>query len=338
MQILVRHPDGTLTTHADPEALPAVAEASDTLCWVHLEGEPAARLELLARRFGLHPITAEDLVNKGQRIKLEEFDSYAFLVLYALRGIQGDALDAEEVHIVLTRSALLTSHSLPLESLRRVFTRCQTDPRLLHHGPGFLLYLVSDAIVDACFPVLEGVEREIDTLEDAVITAPGRSRMHRIFELKRLLVELRKLVGPQRELLNTLSRRDFPYIDPRTAVYFRDVHDHLVRASEMIDACRDLAINVMEAYLAASSNRLGQVMKQLTIIATIFMPLSFLTGFFGMNFTGIPFQSPWLLAGSLAAMLGVPAGMLLFFLRQGWLTDGRRITSLGRLRAWLHRR
>jgi len=108
-------------------------------------------------------------------------------------------------------------------------------------------------------------------------------------------VQLRKIISPQREVYNGLSRRDYPLIEPRTAVYFRDIHDHLVLAFEMIDSYRDLVANILDAYLAATSNRLGQVMKQLTIIATIFMPLSFLTGFFGMNFTGIPYDHRWLL-------------------------------------------
>jgi magnesium transporter len=121
-------------------------------------------------------------------------------------------------------------------------------------------------------------------------------------------------------------------------VYFRDVHDHLVRAFEVIDSYRDLVANTLDAYLATISNRLGQVMKQLTLIATIFMPLSFLAGFFGMNFTGIPFNRSWLLGVVLAMMVGLPVAMLLFFARRGWLTDERRITSWKRLWAWLRPR
>jgi magnesium transporter len=137
---------------------------------------------------------------------------------------------------------------------------------------------------------------------------------------------------------NAVSRRDYPFIDARTAVYFRDVHDHLVRAFEIIDSYRDLIANTLEAYLACISNRLGQVMKQLTVIATIFMPLSFLTGFFGMNITAIPFDQPWLLWAVLAVTVALPVSMLLFFARRGWLTDDRRIRSWARLRAWLRRR
>jgi magnesium transporter len=339
IQILIRRPDGSIESQTDPPALPAVAAQPECLFWIQAQGESPEALDLLAKRFTLHPVTAEDLVNRNQAVKIEEFENYAFLVLYALRKVTGDSLDTEEIHVVLTRNALLTAYAEPLDITRRMFERCKNDPRLLTNGPDFLLYLVSGAVVDAYFPILDALEDEIDELEDAVISAPARSRLQRIFELKRVLVELRKLIGPLRERFNTLSRRDFPYIQPRTAVYFRDVHDHLVRAHEMTEAYRDFVINVMEAYLASTSNRLGQVMKHLTIIATIFMPLSFLTGFFGMNFTGIPFDNAWLLALALLTMVGLPVGMLVLFLRAGWISDQHRITSLARLRAWLrHKR
>lgn len=338
IQILIRKPDGTVEIRTDPVALPQVATEPDTLFWVLVEGESPETMEALAKRFDLHPISADDLINRNQAVKIEEFDGYAFIVFYALRGIRSDTPDTEEIHVVLTKNALLTSYGQPLEVVRRVFERCKGDPRLLTNGPDFLLYLVSDAVVDAYFPILDALEDEIDDLEDAVIAAPVRSRMHRVFELKRVLVGFRKLFGPERERFNALSRRDFPFILPRTAVYFRDVHDHLVRAHEMTESYRDFVTNIMDAYLAAVSNRLGQVMKQLTIIATIFMPLSFLTGFFGMNFNHIPFSSPWLLVLALCAMACLPFAMLFLFLRAGWISDEQRVTSLARLRAWLRRR
>jgi magnesium transporter len=338
IQILIRRPDGTVERHTDPPTLPQVSAQPDTLFWIQAVGESPETLEALGKSFNLHPVTNEDLINRDQRVKIEEFDTYAFVVFFALRRFTGDSLDTEEIHVVLSKNALLTSYTEPLDIARRVFERCTSDPRLLTNGPDFLLYLLSDAVVDAYFPILDALEDEIDELEDAVIANPARSRMHRIFQLKRILVELRKLFSPERERFNALSRRDFPYIQPRTAVYFRDVHDHLVRAHEMTESYRDFVINVMDAYLAATSNRLGQVMKQLTIIATIFMPLSFLTGFFGMNFNHIPFHNPWLLFLAVGTMVTLPFVMLLLFLRAGWISQERRITSLLRFRAWIRQK
>lgn len=338
LRVLVRHADGRIETAADLGSPAEVLRDPRCLLWVDAEGEPAEALERLASQFELHPVTREDFVHKDQRPKIEEFDRYVFLVIHALRAIRGDELETDELHVALQQNWILSVHDRPLDAVKRVFDRCATDPRSLQNGASFILYLLSDAVVDAYFPVLDALGDEIDALEDAVVQAPGRARMQRIFEVKRVVVQLRKVVSPQREVYNAVSRRDYPFIDARTAVYFRDVHDHLVRAFEVIDAYRDLVANTLDAYLASISNRLGQVMKQLTVIATIFMPLSFLTGFFGMNFAAIPFDRPWLLGVVLAVMMVLPAAMLLFFARRGWLAEDRRITSWARLRAWLRRR
>ena len=337
-RILLRRNDGRIETGADPGSLAGALEDPGSLVWVDAENDSPESLQALASQFNLHPVTIEDLINWNQRPKIEEFEQYTFLVIHSLRAIRGDKVETDELHIVLKANCLLTVHDQPLETVKRFFDRCSADVALLQHGSGFLLYLVSDSVVDAFFPVLDALGDEIDALEDSVIAAPARARMHRIFEVKRVLVQLRKIVSPQREVFNALSRRDSPYIGINTAVYFRDVHDHLVRAFEIVDSYRDLVANTLDAYLAGISNRLGQVMKQLTVIATIFMPLSFLTGFFGMNFTGIPYGNPWLLALLLVTILGLPVMMLFFFARSGWITDDRRITTWRRLRAWLRRR
>jgi magnesium transporter len=335
---LIRYGDGRVETRTDLESASPILNDPQCLVWIDAEAELPEALNALGREFELHPITTEDFINRNQRPKVEEFDQYVFVVIHALQAIRGDDLDVAELHVVLKRNCLLTVHDRPLEAVRRVFARCSADPRGLQNGASFLLYLVSDALVDAYFPVLDALDDEIDALEDEVVETPGRSRMHRIVEIKRIVVQLRKVVSPQREVYNALSRRDYPYIDPRTAVYFRDVHDHLVRAFEIIDSCRDLVANTLEAYLASVSNRLGQIMKQLTVIATIFMPLSFLTGFFGMNFSRLPFDWAWLFWLTLAVMAALPVAMLGVFLRRGWITDDPRVTNWARLWVWLRRR
>lgn len=337
-RILVRQGDGRVETPTDLGSLAEILRDPRALLWLDAEGEPAETVEALAARFDLHPVTVEDFIHRNQRPKVEEFDQYIFLVIHALQAIRDDILETEELHVVLKGNCLLTVHDRPLDAVKRVYDRCLADPRPLQNGVSFLLYLLSDGLVDGYFPVLDALGDEIDSLEDAVVKAPARARMQRIFEVKRVVVQLRKIVSPQREVYNALSRRDYPFIEPRTAVYFRDVHDHLVRAFEIIDSYRDLVANTLEAYLAAISNRLGQVMKQLAIIATIFMPLSFLTGFFGMNFSGLPFNQSWLLGLVLTLMAGLPIVMLIFFARRGWLTDERQITTWKRLWAWLRQR
>jgi magnesium transporter len=338
LRILVRHPDGKTESVADTSSLAGLLQDPQTLLWVDAEGEPQEGLEALSRLFQLHPITLDDFINQNQRPKIEEFDHYLFLVIHALRSIHRDELETDELHLALTAHSLFTVHDRPIDALKRTFDRCLADSRGAQNGASVFLYQLSDAVVDAYFPVLDALSDEIDALEDAVIQARGRTRIHRIFEMKRVLVQLRKIVSPQREVYNALSRRDSPFIDARMAVYFRDINDHLVRAFELIDSHRDLVANTLDAHLAAVSNRLGQVMKQLTVIATIFMPLSFLTGFFGMNFTRIPFDKAWLLLIVLAVMGSLPVVMLLLFARRGWLSDGRPFHPWVRLRAWIRRK
>lgn len=323
LTILVRVADGHIERRPDLASLTGDLADPKRLVWVDAEAESSTSLARLADLFALHPVTLDDFVNRNQRPKVEEFEHYLFLVVHALRAVRGDVLESEELHVALLPRVIVSVHAGPLEAVTQLQHRLQSDPHSIPDGPSFLLYHLSDTVVDAVYPILDALGDEIDVLEDAVLASPTPAWMDRIFQTKRLLVQLRKVVSPQREVYNALSRRDHPYIDPHVAVYFRDVHDHLVRAYEVVDSYRDLVGNMLDAYLATVSNRLGQVMKQLTIIATIFMPLSFLTGFFGMNFQAIPFDRPWLFWAMLLLTAGVPAFMLGLFLRRGWIGEDR---------------
>ncbi len=324
LRILVRRPDGHIETASDLTQAAAWLRDPALLVWIDAEGEPSASLDRLAEVCALHPVTREDFQHRNERPKVEEFERYTFIVVQAVEALHGSAAQVQELHLVLCGNALITVHDRALEPVARVFTRMLKDlpPPA---SPSFLVYLLSEALVDAFFPLLDRLGEDIDALEDAVLGPAARAHMPRIFALKRLLLQLRKVVSPQREVYNALSRRDSPFIDAHAAVYFRDVHDHWVRAYEMLDSYRDLVANTLDAYLATVSNRLGQVMKQLTVIATIFMPLSFLTGFFGMNFGSIPYNQPWIFALAVLLMLGLPVGMLLVFVRRGWLQEDAEI-------------
>jgi magnesium transporter len=325
LRILVRTADGRVESRTDPATVAADLADRRRLVWVDAEGEPSESLGRLADLFQLHPVTLDDFINRNQRPKVEEFENYLFLVVHAIRRIHDDVVETEELHMVLQRRALLTVHERPLDAVKRLQDRMTGDPASLANGPSILAYHLSDAVVDGCYPFLDALGDEIDVVEDDVVAAPTPAQMQRIFRVKRILVQLRRIVSPQREVYNALSRRDHPFIDDQVAVYFRDIHDHLVRAFEMVDSYRDMIGNILDAYLATVSNRLAQVMKQLTIIATIFMPLSWLTGFFGMNFQALPFDRPWILWAVAAATIAVPAGMLWYFYRQGWILGERRI-------------
>ncbi len=324
LRVLVRHHDGKVEERPGASDLRELVQDPSTCVWVDMEGESPDALEAVARQFALHPVTIEDLQHRNQRPKLEEFDAYVFVVVHGLKLVQGEEVPTEEFDIALGRNWVLSAHEGSSELIKRVYDQVVAAPKALDGGPSFILYRISDLLVDSYFPALEGLGEEIDVLEDDVVQRPTKERLHRIFVLKRTLVHLRKLVSPQREVYNALSRRDYPYIDPKSAAYFRDIHDHLIQTNEIVESYRDLVSNLLDVYLATISNRLSEVMRRLTIIATIFMPLGFITGFFGMNFTGIPYGWNWLLGGTILAVAIVPLAMLVWFISSGWIGDSDR--------------
>ncbi len=318
------HGEGGTAEIADRAAIAALHKARAGFLWVDLEGAAPDEGEWLGATFDLHPLAVEDLLHRNQRPKLEEYEGQLLLVLHAV-GRQGHGIVTSEVHLILASTYLLTVTEGRVEGLARVFERCRRDPRPMVDGGSHLLYLLSDAVVDAAFPVLDALEDEIEQIEDQILARPTRAGLRRVFTLKRDLVQLRRVLSPQREVYNALSRRGYPLVDARASLYFRDVHDHLVRASEMLEAYRDLLGNTLDAYLSMMSNRLNEVMRRLTIIATIFMPLSFVVGFFGMNFSRIPWDNRLIFIVVVALMVLIPGGMLFWFWRSGLLTPAVRL-------------
>ena len=334
-RLFCRHSNGNVEEKADLADLSALLRDSNACLWVDLEGEPPGAVEAVSQQFALHPVTIEDLLHRNQRPKIEEFDGYIFVVVHGLRPLQGDEVPTDEFHIVLGKNWILSAHDGHVEAMKRIYDQVVATPKAFDGGASFILYRLSDLLVDSYFPALEGLEDQIDDLEDDVVQRPTQGRLQQIFALKRVLVHLRKLVSPQREVYNALSRRDYPYIDPKSAAYFRDLHDHLIRANEIVESYRDLVSNMLDAYLATISNRLNEVMKRLTVLATIFMPLTFVTGFFGMNFTGIPYGWNWLLAATIASVAITPLIMLIWFIRSGWIGEGSTERGLRGLVTWL---
>jgi magnesium transporter len=314
--------DGRLEETRDLASLRPWLAGSQTRLLVDVTNPGAEEMEEVGRCFNFHPLTVEDCLQGGQRPKLEEYDDYLFLVLHALPKEREDASVVEElceIYVYVTPQALVTVHRLDEHTVTKLWERIRKEPALLTQPPGFLLHFLADNVADEFFPFLDLVEEEIDTLEDQVLTSAGPALLHRLFTLKRTLIHLRKSLSPLREVFNGLSRRDYKLLDAKSALYFRDVYDHLVRASEIVDACRDLVATTVEAYLSATSNRMNEIMRQLAIIATIFLPLSVLTGFFGMNFEYIPWKNPVVFLLALGGIIAVPVIMVRWFSSRGWL-------------------
>jgi magnesium transporter len=261
--------------------------------WLDVYDPTAEQLDALAHRLGWHPLALEDTKEFDQRPKLDRYGDHMLVVFYGAHGIQPHADAAEgderpalvEVHLLVSGDWVVTvrrHRCQPLESLRRELEDEGHSPE----SEQFVVYRILDTLTDTFFPVLDEIDETIDTLEDEIILSATNEQLQRIFRLKRVLGSLRRVITPQRDLAQRAidDINDLPGLDVGTRDYFRDVYDHLIRLSDTVDGYRDLLTGLMDVYLSTTSNRMNAVMKQLTVVATVFLPVTALTGFFGMNF------------------------------------------------------
>ncbi len=302
--------------------------AARVFFWLDIEKPTDADLALLRDVVKLHPLALEDAEHFGQRPKIEDYDDFTQLVVYGARAMGGEdgtasRVDLTEVHCYYAQNFLITVHQgdCPIfAELREKHARRLTK---VEEGPG-ILYLVVDALVDSFFPCMAAFDVRIDSLETAIFSNPTDDELQEVFTMKRQLVALRQMVTPQRDSFAALvaGRFDLPGLDDENSRYFRDVYDHMIRLSDELDTYRDLLTGAMDVYLSTVSNKLNVVMKQLGVIATIFLPISFLTGFFGQNFAFLTgtIQAPTWSFFVLGIGLDVASvtAFMLYFRKQGW--------------------
>jgi magnesium transporter len=256
----------------------------DEYFWLDLDAPSNADVDTLDDLFHFHPLALEDLRKKRQRPKLEDFGDYMFLVYYGARDPEGDAeVHLEEVHAFISGGYLVTVHDGDSGALDEVRKRLDASPP---SSEQFVVYRVLDALTDTFFPLLEGLEERLEDLDEEIFKAPSPDHLEPLTELRRDLVQVGRVATPQRDMLarHIDDILQVPGLEADSRNYFRDVYDHAIRISDQIDAYRDLLIGSRDAYLSVTSNRLNEITKQLTVIATIFLPLSFVVGFFGQNF------------------------------------------------------
>ncbi|MBI5878822.1 MAG: magnesium/cobalt transporter CorA [Chloroflexi bacterium] len=286
--------------------------------WFDVIAESEADFAWLEQSFHFHPLTIDDCRQHDARAKISDYDGYLFITLHT-PIVNADETTSDEIHVFLSERYFVTVHDTPNSVITALVEIQSKNFQLSEWGTSFLFYRLGDLAVDAYFPVLDEVADRVDDLEDQIVNVATRDQLSGIFTLKRDLVFLRKTLGPMREVFNALLIRRYPLIDERSLVYMRDVYDHVVRFYDIIDTYRDLASSALDTYLSSVSNNLNDVMKRLTIITTIFMPLTFVTGFFGMNFQHLPFDSDIIFWVAMTTMLGSAVGMLIFYRRKGWL-------------------
>ncbi len=285
--------------------------------WINFE-EPTEKENEFLKTLGFHPLSVEDTLKGQQRPKIEDYEDYGYIVNRTLET--NEEGHNSQLYIFLGKTFIITYASSLVPSLQHVMDDLKAKPNLLVKGHDYLAYAIIDALVDEFFPIVEKIDDELEDLEDTIFISNDTKTISRLFELKRELVEIRRVVMPMRDILNILSRRDYDYIDPKTAIYFRDVYDHLLRVADMTDTLRELVTSAMEGYLSVISNNLNVIMKRLTAITVVIMVPTLLAGIYGMNVQNIPLAQQ----GSgfwevMAMMAGFTVISLYYFKQKDWL-------------------
>lgn len=304
-----------------PEALRDLRDAGK-VSWLDIDGvHQPSLVEAIGKELGLHPLVMEDIVNTDQRAKVEDYDGYLYVVLRMLRFDEEHAeIHSEQLSLILGENYVLSLQEHPGDVFDPVRERLKAGRRIRFMKADYLAYALLDAVVDHYFVMLEHIGDQVEELEDELVVNPTPETLRKIHHYKREMLLLRKSVWPLREVLSRLSRDENALISPETQVFLRDVYDHTIHVIDTVDTIRELLVGMLDLYLSSVSNRMNEVMKVLTIFATLFMPLTFIAGVYGMNFEHMP-ELEWVMGYPmvLLVMLGTVVALILFFRRKGWL-------------------
>ncbi|HLL89221.1 MAG TPA: magnesium/cobalt transporter CorA [Tepidisphaeraceae bacterium] len=326
----IKFGDGRVSTDAAPANIRAALRDAKAVFWVDIDKPTDEEYGLLDDVFGFHPLAIEDSIQYSQRPKIESYRHVGSTCTqgYFYMVIHGPDLDSfrekvrtKELDMFVSERFLVTIHEERMSSIAEVRARAEADAELvLDIGIDRLLHNILDRIVDHYVPILEHFQEEIDELEELAITEPTPDVLHRIAAQKRELLNFRRIIAPQRDVIAQLTRGDVPFIREATRVYLRDVLDHLVRAVELIELYRDVIVGARDIYMSSVSNNLNQVMKTLTVITVIALPLNIITGFFGMNFDNLPgIHTQWAFWITLTLMVIAIAVVIAVLRTRRWL-------------------
>jgi len=320
-----RSADGTLSEGDDRAFVERALGDSDGLLWLDLHVTSEADGDLLSEVFHFHPLTIEDSVTpRVDPAKVDDYGDYVFIVVQALHPYEpGLELESSEVDFYLGQNYVVSCHLTEIPAIDEFHRLCRRDDRLTAKGPDWVLHGLMDALVDDYLPIVDAVDDAIDDVEARMIQQPDTHLLQEILRVKRTALRLRRATTPQREIMSRLSRGEFSsLITPEAAVYFRDIYDHLVRVDYLVEALRDLGDGALQTYLSVVSNRLNEIMKVLTAAAAIFIPLTLISGIYGMNFEENQFPSfsaPWGFPAVVGGMIALAVGLLVYFRWRKWI-------------------
>ena len=340
IRILLRSDDRnghiSMTEAVKLEDLPRLLADKSNLIWVDMHaGQPnptgevdTARMQdVLQNTFKFHPLAVEDAMTESHVPKVDDWGAYLYIVLHAVVfDLNTEDVDTSELDVFLGSNYMVTHHDEDIAALERQWRNVLRDERHTRRGPDYLLYELSDGVAADYLPCMDAIDDVIDRIQDQVFERPEPYMVSKIFKLKSAVLNLRRVLSPQREVLNKLARDDYAVIDPKDRVYFRDIYDHFVRLTDLNESLRDLVSGALDTYLSVAANRTNDTVKTLTLVTVLFMPLTFLTGFFGMNFFGglieVNATAPvgnWIFFGmTMALMVAFPVGLFWFIRKRGW--------------------
>lgn len=292
--------------------------------WVDIDSHSNAQFRLLTELFAFHPLAIEDTRSPDCRVKIEEFEGYLFIVVRGVRFATGTPepydIDTLNLYLFLGPNYLVTVHAGRSGTVQAVLERLAVTPEVLGRGVDYTAHLVLDTLVDFYFPMLDQIDEFVDELEDEIFRNGGIPIMEKIFDLKRSLLSLRRHLAPMREVTASLANRPSPYIRQEVQVYFRDVYDHVVRQVESVEMYREFVTSALETNLSIISNRMNEVIKTLSVIATVVLPPTLIASIYGMNFEWMPgLLNPYGFWIALVAMILISGGFLAYLWRKHWL-------------------
>jgi magnesium transporter len=320
-------PDTPIQKDVLPEQFPDLIKNPQAVLWVDFNDEPPEICQPILERFGFHPLAIDDALQETHVPRLDDWGDYLYIVLNYMSMHTNDDLwetKIDELDVFLGKNYIVTHHDEPIAAVEATWIACDRDERNVQEGADHILYRIADNLVADYMPDVEKIDEAIDVIEDQVFDRPTPRTLEQLFALKRVLLAMRRIILPQREVLNKLARDEYQVIDPRDRIFFRDIYDHLVRLHDLNESLRDLVGGAVDTYLSVINNRMNEIMKTLTIITVLFMPLTFLTGYFGMNFFeplgNLRFwtTNPVFYL-TLATIILMPVAMYIWFRRRTWV-------------------
>jgi len=315
-------PDGTLTDRLSIEQIKSFLASGEGLLWVDFEGVTDEDAELLSEVFRFHPLAVADCISRNiHPPKIDDFEDHLFIIVHGINyHSESDVIETTELALFLGKNYVVTTHDVPMRSVSSVLGRVRQDGRPMRRGADFLAHDIIDLLVDNIMPVIDEMDERSVAIEAEALQEPKGETLVSVMQLKRDIMALTRIMLPQREIVNALSRGEYALVSDRARIYYRNTYDHLVSIEMLTRWLRDIVESALNTYLSSVSNRMNEVMKMLTLIATIFIPLTFIAGVYGMNFANMP-ELEWRYGyfGILIVMAVIGVSLLVYFRRRRWL-------------------